>query len=126
MKSKKVLIIDDEDDIREVAQISLEIMAGLQVIVARTSREGIETAATEQPDAILLDVMLPDLDGLKTFEKLQANPQTKHIPVILLTAKVQTSDQMRFANLGIKAVITKPFKPNQLAQQLLIALEWSK
>ncbi|MTJ55137.1 response regulator [Anabaena sp. UHCC 0253] len=126
MKSKKVLIIDDEEDIREVAQISLEIMAGLEVIVARTSREGIQKAETEQPDAILLDVMLPDMDGLITFEQLQSNPQTKHIPVILLTAKVQPSDQRRFATIGIKAVITKPFKPAQLAEQLLVALNWSK
>jgi CheY-like chemotaxis protein len=126
MKSKKVLIIDDEEDIREVAQISLEIMAGLEVIVARTSREGIQKAETEQPDAILLDVMLPDMDGLITFEQLQSNPHTKHIPVILLTAKVQNSDQRRFATLGIKAVITKPFKPAQLAEQLLVALNWSK
>jgi len=126
MKVKKVLVIDDEDDIREVAKISLEIMAGLKVIVAGTSREGIQKAETEQPDAILLDVMLPDLDGLITFEKLQSNPRTQHIPVILLTAKVQLSDQSRFANLGIKAVISKPFKPAQLAEQLLGALNWSK
>jgi len=126
MKIKKVLVIDDEDDIREVAQISLEIMAGLNVIVAASSQEGIQKAETEQPDAILLDVMLPDLDGLITFEKLQSNPKTKHIPVILLTAKIQLSDQRRFASLGIKTVISKPFKPSQLAEQLLLALNWSK
>ncbi|MTJ13379.1 response regulator [Anabaena sp. UHCC 0187] len=126
MKIKKVLVIDDEDDIREVAQISLEIMAGFKVIVAATSQEGIQKAETEQPDAILLDVMLPDMDGLITFEQLQSNPRTKHIPVILLTAKIQLSDQRRFASLGIKAVISKPFKPAQLAEQLLVALDWSE
>ncbi|WP_413173539.1 response regulator [Anabaena azotica] len=125
MTTKKVLVIDDEDDIREVAKISLEIMAGLDVILARTAMEGIHKAETEQPDAILLDVMLPDMDGVMTFEKLQANPNTKHIPVILLTAKVQVSDQQRFANLGIKAMIAKPFKPAQLAQQLLVSLGWN-
>lgn len=125
MTTKKVLVIDDEDDIREVAKISLEIMAGLDVILARTAMEGIHKAETEQPDAILLDVMLPDMDGVMTFEKLQANPNTKDIPVILLTAKVQISDQQRFANLGIKAMIAKPFKPAQLAQQLLVSLGWN-
>jgi CheY-like chemotaxis protein len=125
MATKKVLVIDDEDDIREVAKISLEIMAGLDVILARTGTEGIHKAETEQPDAILLDVMLPDMDGVMTFEKLQANPTTKDIPVILLTAKVQASDQQRFANLGIKAMIAKPFKPAQLAQQLLVSLGWN-
>jgi CheY-like chemotaxis protein len=125
MKAKKVLVIDDEDDIREVAKISLEIMAGLEVILARTSREGLQKAENEQPDAILLDVMLPDMDGVMTFQKLQSNPLTKDIPVILLTAKVQASDQRRFANLGVRALIAKPFKPAQLAEQLLLALGWS-
>ncbi|ADI65621.1 response regulator [Trichormus azollae] len=125
MTTKKVLVIDDEDDIREVAKITLEIMTGLDVILARTAMEGIHKAETEQPDAILLDVMLPDMDGVMTFEKLQANPNTKDIPVILLTAKVQVSDQQRFANLGIKALIAKPFKPAQLAQQLLVSLGWN-
>lgn len=126
MKTKTVLVIDDEDDILEVAKISLEIMAGLNVILARTSYEGLQKAENEQPDAILLDVMLPDMDGVTTFHKLQSNPLTKNIPVILLTAKVQASDQIRFANLDVRALIAKPFKPAQLAQQLLLALGWSK
>jgi CheY-like chemotaxis protein len=119
-----ILVIDDEDDIREVAQASLEIMAGLDVIVARSSHEGLKKAEIEQPDAILLDVMLPDMDGLTVFKHLQANPATQHIPVILLTAKVQISDQRRFAELGIKAMIAKPFKPAKLANQLLEVLGW--
>jgi CheY-like chemotaxis protein len=122
---KRVLVIDDEDDIREVAQASLELMAGLDVIVARSSREGLTKAETEQPDAILLDVMLPDMDGLTVFQQLQENPATQHIPVILLTAKVQASDQRRFADLGIKAMIAKPFKPTKLADQLLEVLGWN-
>jgi CheY-like chemotaxis protein len=121
---KRVLVIDDEDDIREVAQASLEIMAGLDVIVACSSHEGLQKAADEQPDAILLDVMLPDMDGLTVFRHLQANPATRHIPVILLTAKVQMSDQRRFADLGVKAMIAKPFKPAKLADQLLEVLGW--
>ncbi|MBK1990027.1 response regulator [Sphaerospermopsis aphanizomenoides BCCUSP55] len=125
MTTKKVLVIDDEDDIREVAKISLELMAELDVILARTGSEGIHKAETEQPDAILLDVMLPDMDGVKIFEQLQLNPATKNIPVILLTAKVQAADQQRFANLGITAMIAKPFKPAQLAQQLLVSLGWN-
>jgi CheY-like chemotaxis protein len=121
---KRVLVIDDEDDIREVAQVSLEIMAGLDVIVACSSREGLTKAEREQPDAILLDVMLPDMDGLMVFQQLQSNPATRHIPVVLLTAKVQVADQRRFAELGVKAMIAKPFKPAQLADQLLEVLGW--
>ena len=126
MPGKCVLVIDDEDDIREVAQASLEIMAGLEVIVACSSQEGLEKAESEQPDAILLDVMLPDMDGLTVFKHLQANPATRHIPVILLTAKVQLSDQRRFAELGVTAMIAKPFKPARLADQLLSALGWKR
>lgn len=124
MTGKRVLVIDDEDDIREVAQASLEIMAGLEVIVACSSQEGLKKAEVEQPDAILLDVMLPDMDGLTVFKHLQANPATRHIPVILLTAKVQISDQRRFAELGVTAMIAKPFKPAKLANQLLEVLGW--
>jgi CheY-like chemotaxis protein len=126
MKGKRILVIDDDEDIREVAKLSLEIMAGLDVILARSSYEGLQKALSEQPDAILLDVMLPDMGGVETFQQLQANPVTKHIPVILLTAKVQASDQCYFASLGVLALIAKPFKPAQLAKQLLTSLGWAE
>lgn len=123
MGVKRVLVIDDEDDIREVAQASLEIIAGLEVILACSSHEGLLKAETEQPDAILLDVMLPDMDGIAVFKHLQANPATQHIPVIFLTAKIQLFDQLHFKQLGAKAVIAKPFKPRLLASQLLVILD---
>lgn len=122
MTVKRVLVIDDEDDIREVAQASLEIMAGLEVILA-CSREGLIKAEMEQPDVILLDVMLPDMDGVTVFKQLRVNPATQHIPVIFLTAKVQAFDQLYLKQLGAKAVIAKPFKPQQLASQLLAILD---
>lgn len=125
MVNKKVLVIDDEDDIREVAKISLELMAGFKVILAESGEEGIKKAEQEQPDAILLDVMLPDMDGIETLAKLQNNPLTKDIPVIFLTAKTQAADQHRFARLGIKAMIAKPFKPNYLAQYIFKSLGWN-
>lgn len=124
MAAKRVLVIDDEDDIREVAQASLEIIAGFEVILASSSSEGLLKAELEQPDAILLDVMMPDMDGVITFQKLQANLATCDIPVILLTAKVRAIDQRRFADLGVKAVIAKPFKPAKLAEQLIEILGW--
>lgn len=123
MTAKRILVIDDEDDIREVAQASLEIMAGLEVILACSSREGLIKAEMEQPDAILLDVMLPDMDGVTVFKQLRVNPATQHIPVIFLTAKVQAFDQLYLKQLGAKAVIAKPFKPQQLASQLLAILD---
>jgi CheY-like chemotaxis protein len=81
------------------------------VITAGSGSEGLTTAQAEQPDAILLDVMMPDMDGLTTFQKLQANSATRHIPVILLTAKVQAADRLRYAELGMIAAIAKPFNP---------------
>jgi CheY-like chemotaxis protein len=88
---RRVLIIDDEDDIREVAALSLEATAGWQIITASSGRAGIAAAAAEKPDAILMDVMMPVMDGPTTFKELQLNPATKGIPVLLLTAKVQGS-----------------------------------
>jgi len=120
----RVLIIDDEDDIREVAALTLEATTGWTILTASSGREGIETAAREKPDAILMDVMMPEMDGPTTFRNLQANPATATIPVVLLTAKVQGVDQRRFAGLGVAAVLFKPFDPLTLAQQISEALGW--
>lgn len=125
MTAKRILVIDNEQYIQEVAQICLETTAGWEVLTASSGREGLLKAQSEQPDAILLDVMMPDMDGVATFEKLQDNPATQHIPVMLLTAKIQASDRRRYAELGIKATIAKPFNPLDLANQVAQALGWS-
>lgn len=122
--AKRVLVVDNEEYIREVAQISLETVAGWQVITAGSGSEALIVAQTEQPDAILLDVMMPDMDGIATFEKLQANVATQHIPVILLTAKIQAADRRRYADLGLKAAIAKPFDALGLATQVAAVLGW--
>jgi CheY-like chemotaxis protein len=121
---RRVLIIDDEDDIREVAALSLEATAGWQILTASSGAEGISIAAAEQPDAILMDVMMPEVDGPTTFGLMQQNPAIAGIPVLLLTAKVQGVDQRRFANLGVSAVLFKPFDPLTLSQQISEALGW--
>lgn len=125
MSTRRILIIDDEDDIREVAQVSLEMVGGWDVTTASSGRAGLEKAEAEQPDAILLDVMMPDMDGPTTFQRLQANPATRPIPVILLTAKVQSSDRQRFAEIGVVAVLAKPFDPMKLPGQIASALGWN-
>jgi CheY-like chemotaxis protein len=122
--SKRVLVIDDEDDIREVAQLSLEAVAGWDVLGARSGSEGLHAAAEHMPDAILLDVMMPEMDGPTTFRALQAQASTASIPVILLTAKVQSSDRSRFQDLGVAGVLTKPFDPMELARQVAEVLGW--
>ncbi len=120
----RILIVDDEDDIREVAALSLEATAGWIVLTASSGAEGIVTAAREKPEAILMDVMMPGMDGPTTFKQLQGNAETASIPVVLLTAKVQGADQRRFAGLGVAAVLFKPFDPLTLAAQISEVLGW--
>jgi CheY-like chemotaxis protein len=122
--SHSILIVDDEDDIREVAALSLESIADWKVYVASSGAKGLALAIQHQPDAIVLDVMMPVMDGPATFRELQKNPATAQIPVLLLTAKVQSSDQRRFADLGVKAILFKPFDPLTLADQISNALGW--
>ena len=122
--SRRILIIDDEDDIRQVAALSLETVAGWDVIVANSGAQGLLRAAEHMPDAILLDVMMPGMDGPTTFRELRKNPKTAGIPVLLLTAKVQGPDQRRFADLGVQAVLLKPFDPLTLASQMEKVLGW--
>jgi len=123
---RRILIIDDEDDIREVAALSLEATAGWQILTANSGAAGIEIATTEQPDAILMDVMMPEVDGPTTFRIMQENPTIAHIPVLLLTAKVQGVDQRRFAGLGVNGILFKPFDPLTLAQQISDILGWKE
>ena len=125
MTTKRVLVIDDEDGVREVIKICLEAAGGWEVLTANSGNEGLKIAEVEQPDAILLDVMMPDLDGPSTFKKLQANDRTQHIPTILLTAKAKTSEQEKFKNLGVAGVITKPFEAQKLVEEIRDTLNWS-
>jgi CheY-like chemotaxis protein len=121
-----ILIIDDEDDIREVAALSLEATAGWEIITASSGADGITAAANpkHRPHAILMDVMMPGMDGPTTFRQMQQNPDIANIPVILLTAKVQGVDQRRFADLGVAGVLFKPFDPLTLAADISSTLGW--
>ncbi|MDJ0734276.1 MAG: response regulator [Nostocaceae cyanobacterium] len=125
MTTKRILVVDNEEYIQEVAKICLETVAGWEVLTAGSGKEGINKAEEFQPDAILLDVMMPDMDGPATFEKLQANPATQKIPVILLTAKIQASDRRRYAEMGLKSAIAKPFNPLELAGEVASVLGWN-
>lgn len=125
MTIKKILVVDNEEYIQEVTKICLETVAGWEVLTAGSGKEGIIKAEAYQPDAILLDVMMPDMDGFATFEKLQANQATQTIPVILLTAKIQAADRRRYAQKGMTAAIAKPFNPLELAGQIAAALGWN-
>jgi two-component system, OmpR family, alkaline phosphatase synthesis response regulator PhoP len=125
MTPRRILLIDDEDDIREVLQTCLEIIGGWEVCSAYSGKVGIEMARTKQPDTILLDVMMPEMDGLRTLRALQNEITTKNIPVIMLTAKAQASEQHYFANLNVAGVLKKPFDPMQISKQIQAILGWS-
>jgi CheY-like chemotaxis protein len=122
---RRILVVDDDEDIREVARLSLETVGGHTVLTASSGEQALEVAAAELPDAIVLDVMMPGLDGPSTFVRLSAQETTRHIPVVLLTAKIQTADRERYESLGVAAVFAKPFDPMALAGQLAAVLGWT-
>lgn len=121
----RILIVDDEDDIREVAQVSLELVGHYDVLTASNGRAGIASARTQRPDAILLDVMMPDLDGPATLALLQADPLTRDIPVVFLTAKTQAAERTRLSELGAVGILDKPFDPLKLAGDVAATLAWA-
>ncbi|MDF5714248.1 MAG: response regulator [Rhizonema sp. PD38] len=123
MSTKCILVIDDEKNLCTVIKACLENIGHWQVLTTQSSSEGLLLAQTELPDAILLDVMMPEIDGITLFRRLQSNPHTQ-IPVILLTAKVQTVDLNQFLQLGVAGVIPKPFDPLKLADLVAEILGW--
>ncbi len=123
--TKRLLVIDDEQDLGRVVQIALEDLEGWQVVTATSGKDGLLMLKTGAWDAILLDISMPDMDGFSVFEQLQADPSTRSIPVVLLTAKVLPADRRRFAEMGVAGVITKPFEPVTVGQQIAEILGWS-
>lgn len=112
MPPKQILVIDDEDDIREVAKLSLQLTESWTVWTANGGAAGTALALSAEPDAILLDVMMPDMDGPSTLRVLQRQGVTKIIPVIFLA-------------IGVRGIISKPFDPLTLGEQIKEMLSWS-
>lgn len=121
--TRRILAIDDEEGIRIILKASLEFTAGWNVLTAVSGKEGLASAEAEQPDAILLDVMMPDTDGVTLFHQLQNNPSTQTIPVIFLTAQVRETELKSLEALGT-GVILKPFEPDAIAQQIRTLIGW--
>jgi CheY-like chemotaxis protein len=122
--TRTLLLVDDDDDIREVAQLALELGAGWTIIPACSGEEGIRLAIDRLPDAILLDVMMPVLDGPATLARLRADVRTRDIPVVFLTAKVRPAERDRLRGLDVAGVLSKPFDPVSLPDQVRDALRW--
>ena len=123
--TRRVLIVDDDPDIREIARMSLESVGGWQVLVAADGRAGSEIARTEHPDAVLLDVMMPDLDGPATLGLIREHSPAGDLPALFLTAKAQAFDSGRLSALGAQGTIAKPFDPMTLHTQVSAALGWA-
>jgi CheY-like chemotaxis protein len=113
-----ILLIEDDPDIQKMVRLSLLYQGGHQVSVASGGREGLETAARENPDLILLDVMMPEMDGYETIKALKAQPGTRHIPVVFLSARAQQTEIQKGRELGAVGYLVKPFDPMTLASQL--------
>ncbi|MFY0565226.1 response regulator [Archangium lansingense] len=118
MTIRKVLLVDDEDDIRTIGQISLSRVGGWQTVLAASGAEAVSKAAAEQPDLILLDVMMPGMDGPTTLGQLRAQAATAKTPVIFMTAKIQKQEVARYLELGAVGVIGKPFDPMTLPTEI--------
>jgi two-component system OmpR family response regulator len=114
----KILYVEDEHDIQVIAQMALEIVGGFEVAICGSGMEALQTVADFAPDIILLDVMMPDMDGIQTYQALRRLPECAATPVVFMTAKVQASEVRHYLDLGAVAVIPKPFDPMALANNV--------
>ncbi len=118
----RILIVDDESSIRLVCQLNLDAV-GFQTLEASDGETALELARTEQPDLILLDVMLPGIDGWSVAEQLGAAPETREIPILFLSARSDRSDEVRSHEVGALGYVTKPFDPDELIARVRDVLE---
>lgn len=114
----KILLVEDEQDIRTIAQIALEEIGNFTVRYCESGKEALSCVENFGPDLILLDVMMPEMDGLTVLQELRKNKNLIKIPVVFMTAKVQTNEVTQYLSLGAADVITKPFDPIKLAKKL--------
>ncbi len=117
MAKGKILVVDDEVNITQILEFSIGA-EGYEVITAANGEEAIDKARREQPDLIILDIMMPKIDGYEACRILKANPLTKNIPVVLLTAKGRDIDKRLGYEVGATDYIVKPFSPNKLVDRI--------
>jgi CheY-like chemotaxis protein len=117
-RALKVLLVDDDEDLRVIGELALTEVGGMHTVLASSGPMALEVAAREQPDVVLLDVMMPGMDGPTTLRRLREQPSTAAIPVVFVTAKVQRQEVERWLELGAIGVIGKPFDPMRLPDEL--------
>jgi two-component system, OmpR family, alkaline phosphatase synthesis response regulator PhoP len=113
MDKKRILVVDDERHIVRLVQVNLE-RAGYEILTAYDGVEALEKVKTEMPDMVVLDVMMPRMDGFEVLKNLQSDPRFQNIPVIMLTAKAQDADIFKGWASGVSSYLTKPFNPREL------------
>lgn len=119
-----ILYVDDEDDILQIAGMCLETVGGYKVTLCSNGEDGYDTIIKEKPDLVLLDVMMPKIDGPNTLRKIRSNSEIDGIPIIFMTARVQQEDIEKYLSLGAAGIIEKPFNPMTLSSQ--VAEIWQK
>lgn len=125
MKKGKILVVDDEVNITQILEFSLGA-EGYQVVTAANGEEAVDKARKEQPDLIVLDIMMPKIDGYEACRILKSNPITKNIPIVLLTAKGRDIDKRMGYEVGAEDYVIKPFSPNKLIDRIHELLEYAK
>ncbi len=118
MTIRRILLVDDDPDIRRIGELCLSRLGGWEILPAGSGAHCLEIAAEEQPDLILLDVMMPGMDGPATLAELRRTPSTAGIPVIFLTARVQDNEVAGYLEQGAIGVVAKPFDPLELPSQI--------
>lgn len=124
MARKRVLIVDDDEAIREIAGVILQTMTPWEALTAASGKEALVIACEQLPDAILLDMIMPDLNGIETLKLIRENKATHSIPVIFLTAKTFNQDKQASDALSIAGTIAKPLNGLELVQQIRLLLQW--
>ncbi len=115
---ERILYVEDEPDIQTVARLVLERVGGFTLHIASSGAEALAVVSEFAPDLVLLDVMMPGMDGPTVFKALRKNPATAEIPIVFLTAKIQPHEVQEYKNLGALGIVHKPFDPMTLADSL--------
>lgn len=115
--SKKILIVDDEAHIREIIRFRLQI-DGYQTIEAKNGHEAVEQIAKHKPDLVILDIMMPDMDGWEVCKFARSQSEFQSIPILMLTAKIEIKDKIHGMQAGANDYLTKPFSPNELMDHI--------
>ncbi|MDP3968560.1 MAG: response regulator [Nocardioides sp.] len=126
MSTPLALVVDDDEDVRMITRLALVKVAGWQVVDTDRGAKALDLAREHQPAVILLDLMMPEMDGIETAQRLLADPATAHIPIVMVTAKKSVGEAQPWDDLPVAGVVAKPFDPMSLADELVAMLGWQK